>query len=78
MQKYHFQIKNYLLCILLLAFSTTTLAQKKNTFKFLSHDQFQKLTEPEKKSYLKEIRNLLEEMTENSKVSIYQYLFNLN
>ncbi len=67
--------KKYFLFISILAFSTSLFAQKKNTFKFLSQEQFLKLTEPEKKSYLKEIRNLLEEMTENAKVSIYQYLF---
>lgn len=67
--------KKYLLFIFILAFSTSLLAKEKNTFKFLSQEQFLKLTEPEKKSYLKEIRNLLEEMTENAKVSIYQYLF---
>lgn len=70
-----FLIKKHLVFALILIFSVTSLAQKKNTFKFLSQEQFLKLTEPEKKSYLKEIRNLLEEMTENAKVSIYQYLF---
>lgn len=68
-------IKKHFIFALIFIFSLPSLAQKKNTFKFLSQEQFLKLTEPEKKSYLKEIRNLLEEMTENSKVSIYQYLF---
>lgn len=68
-------IKKHFILALILIFSMPSLAQKKNTFKFLSQEQFLKLTEPEKKSYLKEIRNLLEEMTENAKVSIYQYLF---
>ncbi len=68
-------IKKHFIFALIFIFSLPSLAQKKNTFKFLSQEQFLKLTEPEKKSYLKEIRNLLEEMTENAKVSIYQYLF---
>jgi hypothetical protein len=70
-----FLIKKNFIFSLILIFSMQSVAQKKNTFKFLSQEQFLNLTEPEKKSYLKEIRILLEEMTENSKVSIYQYLF---
>ncbi len=70
-----FLIKKHFIFALIVIFSMPSLAQKKNSFKFLTQEQFLKLTEPEKKSYLKEIRNLLEEMTENAKVSIYQYLF---
>ena len=67
--------KKILIILSLLSVCVSAQAQKKNTFKFLSQEQFLKLTEPEKKSYLKEIRNLLDEMTENAKVTIYQYLF---
>lgn len=68
------QIK-IVLILLLFIFSLPLQAIEKNTFKFLSHEQFQKLTEPEKKTYLKEIRRLLEDMTENAKVSLFHYLF---
>jgi hypothetical protein len=59
---------------LVFSFSNRILANQ-NVFHFLNYEQFQSLTEVEKKSYIKEIKYLTIDLTAHAKISLFEYLF---
>ncbi len=64
-----------LVLVLIFLISTTEAFAEKITFHFLNYDQFLSLTDSEKKNYIKEIQALNLNLTENSKVSFFQFLY---
>ncbi len=64
----------FLLMTVLVIFSSTCFAEK-NVFHFLNYDQFILLTDAEQKTYIKEIQTLNLNLTENAKISFFQFLY---
>ncbi len=63
-----------LLMTLLITFSIQSFAEQ-NVFHFLNYDQFISLTDSEQKTYIKEIQILNLNLTENAKISLFQFFY---